>query len=209
MVLLFDGSLIFWHLEAKDLVFRDAYLSKYIVSLLQLHKQKISTASYISAPKSRELINLIKLHLSNFDHTNISSYQHIERLADGGLLTRILPLHHRSIIFKNNSSISQFYPDSVHPYFFYINVGFEIGRVEIPAWVAHDQALVNHVASVILDQSIKGGGYPVALAEAHEQAVVKGPDREFFYHLFMKMSLERKQRFGISYKLRKKKGLGI
>jgi len=45
-----------------------------------------------------------------------------------------------------------------------------------------------------------GGGYPVALAEAHEQAVVKGPDREFFYHFLQKMGMERSHAQSISRK---------
>ena len=68
------------------------------------------------------------------------------------------------------------------PHFFYMDVGAEIVRIEIPAWIARDEQKINTVAQIILNQSIKGRGYPVALAEAHEQAVVKGPDREFFYH---------------------------
>jgi hypothetical protein len=56
--------------------------------------------------------------------------------------------------------------------------------------------MVNFVASLVLDQCMKGLGYPIALAEAHEQAVVKGPDRDFFYHLIQKMSIEyNKQTF--------------
>jgi NurA-like 5'-3' nuclease len=36
---------------------------------------------------------------------------------------------------------------------------------------------------LILDQCRKGQGYPVALSEAHEQAVISGADREEFWAL--------------------------
>jgi hypothetical protein len=62
---------------------------------------------------------------------------------------------------------------------------------------------------VILDQSIKGRGYPVCLAEAHEQAVVKGPDRDFFYHVLQKVGIEQKQHYVVSQKSLKKRGIGI
>ena len=88
-------------------------------------------------------------------------------------------------------------------------MGYEIARVEIPAWIARDDAKVDKVARMILDQSIKGRGYPVAIAEAHEQAVVKGPDRDFFYHCIQKMSIEHKLRVAYSQKVLKKRGIGI
>ncbi|MDP3889286.1 MAG: hypothetical protein Q8Q25_01945 [bacterium] len=55
----------------------------------------------------------------------------------------------------------------------------------------------------------KGGGYPIAIAEAHEQAVVKGPDRDFFYHLLTKMSMERQHQLSVSQKSMHKRRIGI
>jgi len=101
------------------------------------------------------------------------------------------------------------YPDALHPHFFYLHVGDEIGRVEIPGWIAADEILVNHVASLILDQSIKGAGYPVALAEAHEQAVVKGPDRDFFYHALYKEGMVHDRALSPSGKVLRKRRIGI
>jgi hypothetical protein len=97
----------------------------------------------------------------------------------------------------------------LHPHFFYLHVGNEVGRVEVPAWIANDKAAVNTIAAVIIDQSRKGRGYPVVIAEAHEQAVVKGPDREFFYQLINKIAFERNQRLIMSQKSIKKRGMGI
>jgi len=39
------------------------------------------------------------------------------------------------------------------------------------------------VHSLVLDQCQRGQGYPVALSEAHEKAVVTGADRENFWQL--------------------------
>jgi len=49
--------------------------------------------------------------------------------------------------------------------------------------VAKDESLLNLTHSLVLDQCRRGQGYPVALAEAHEQAVVTGVDRETFWQL--------------------------
>ena len=52
--------------------------------------------------------------------------------------------------------------------------------MEVPGWVAADEALVSLCHALILDQCERGIGYPVAIAESHEQAVVTGPDRLAF-----------------------------
>ena len=56
LMLLFDGSLIFWHLEAQDERLKDMFLAKYWPSVLhQLYEQKITVASYISYPKNNSV----------------------------------------------------------------------------------------------------------------------------------------------------------
>ena len=206
-LLLFDGSLIFWHLEAKNSLYKELFFSRYIASLMALHAKRIPTASYISAPKSRELINIVRAYRCGFQERNDPGTP--LRFSDAAIVRSFLDEGERTILFKNHASISAEYPDAVHPYFFYLHVGYEIGRVEIPAWVAHDEPLVEQVAALIYDQCVKGKGYPVAIAEAHEQAVVKGPDRQFFYHLLSKLGMQRNYSFDMSVKLIKKRGMGI
>ncbi len=208
-VLLFDGSLIFWHLSSKEKDIKDMFLQSYCSLLLELYHEKIATAWYISSPKSKELVNLLRLYLCDFDPNKKYAYESINRVIDATIMSFFLPECMRTIVFKNCSSISDYYPPSVRPFFFYLNTGNEIGRVEIPAWIAHDQEKVDFIAAVVIDQCVKGGGYPVALAEAHEQAVIKGPDREFFYHYLQKMTMERGRRVGVSCKSLKKRGIGI
>ncbi len=208
-ILFFDGSLIFWHLEAKDPMLRDLFLPRYLAILCQLAKEKIITVGYISSPKSRELVNLVRLQLCKFDTSNEELFHLVDGMVDATIAGFYLKPFERSTVFQNNSSVSDSYPDHVRPHFFYLHVGEEIGRVEIPAWIAQDQKLVDFVAQAILDQSIKGRGYPVVLAEAHEQAVVKGPDRDFFYHLLQKIGIDRNYRTTSSHKAMRKRSMGI
>jgi hypothetical protein len=209
LLFMFDGSLIFWHLESKDAQLKDQYLSKYLLSLHQLYQQKVLIAGYISLPKNKELVNLLRLELSNFNIPAGEANKELEVLVDTNIGNFFLEPYTRSTIFKNHASICKHYPNHLHPHFFYLNVGSEIARIEIPAWIAKDQELVDLVAQIMLDQTIKGRGYPVAIAEAHEQAVVKGPDREFFYQLINKIGFERNQRLSMSQKSIKKRGIGI
>ena len=207
--LLFDGSLIFWHLEAKNPNLKTHFLDTYLVLLFELYKDKIPFAGYISLPKSKELVNLIKIYAAQFDLKLAEQLKDFDHVVDAAVIYSFLKPNTRSIVFKNHANVSEQYPDAVHPHFFYMHVGNEIGRVEIPAWIAQDEHMVNTIASIIIDQCSKGRGYPVVLAEAHEQAVVKGPDREFFYQLLHKFGFEQKQRFNLSQKVIKKRGIGI
>lgn len=208
-ILFFDGSLIFWHLSSKEIDVRDYFLNAYLALLDELHHEKTVVCWYISMPKSKELMSLVRLYLCNFDVAKKELYEAVESVIDSGIMYSALEPYTRSIVFSNHSSISTYYPNHLRPFFFYLHTGNEIGRVEIPAWIAHDEKMVNFVAQIVIDQCIKGGGYPVALAEAHEQAVVKGPDREFFYHFLQKMGMERNHTQSISRKSLKKRGIGI
>ena len=165
-------------------------------------------ASYISSSKSKELINLIRLQLCDFDESN-EAYKKVDHLTDTNIASFFLNPFERTTVFQNHSTISASYPDLIKPYFFYLHNGDEVGRVEIPAWIAQDNQKVDLVAQLILDQCKKGYGYPVAIAEAHEQAVIKGPDREFFYQLVNRIGIKQKRSVRPSIKSMKKRRMGV
>lgn len=208
-IFLFDGSLIFWHLESKDDELKERFLHSYLRVLNQLYQEKIWCAGYISLPKSKELVNLIRIELCKFKIEGCTQLEAVNHIVDTAVASFFLQPHSRSIVFKSNAKIGSCYPPHLAPHFFYLDVGTEIVRIEIPAWIAMEESSVNAVAQMILNQAIKGAGYPVALAEAHEQAVVKGPDREFFYHLITKLGIEHKRQLVSSQKSMKKRGIGI
>ena len=207
-LVLFDGSLIFWHLD-KDIVLKEQFLPNYVGSLMSFYQKRILCASYISAPKGKELINIIRAYQCDFDESQRDIPNEVVSYIDAELMSLYLKKGERTNVFKNNAKISESYPSNLHPHFFYINNGIEIGRVEIPQWIAANTNLVDWVAAAIFDQSNKGFGYPIALAEAHEQAVIKGADRDFFYHLLQKMSISHQRRMQSSLKLTRKRGIGI
>jgi NurA domain len=208
-VVLFDGSLIFWHLEAQHGL-KEQFLKKYLDCLSAAQDELIPFVGYISAPKSKEIVNLLRLHLSDFNPERTASYESINSVNDAHIISFFVPPFHRTAVFKNNSSIAQWYPASVAPFFFYLHVDDEIARVELPAWLAADQKKVDLIASLILDQVRKGSGYPLVIAEAHQQAVVKRDDREFFYQLLERCALQRGKSTGSrSLKLQKKLRMSV
>jgi NurA-like 5'-3' nuclease len=81
----------------------------------------------------------------------------------------------------------------------------EIARVEIPQWVAENDEWLNLVHAVIYDQAQKGRGYPVALAEAHEQAVVRGAERELFYEMLETALVRQGMKVSMTFKLMAKR----
>ena len=115
----------------------------------------------------------------------------------------------RSTIFENRSPISTQYPLHLKPHFFYYHTNLEIARIEIPAYIQQNATSVNLLMRLIADQVEKGNGYPVAIAEAHEQAVVKGPDRQFFYELLTALSVEQSRRLIPSQKSMKKRRMSV
>jgi hypothetical protein len=196
---LFDGALIFWHLEKHDIEIRNRFMASYIMLCEQLYQEQVLYAGYISLPKSKELINILR---------SVAQQQSISfeglYMVDADIMQQTLQPYESSIFFEHQSSIVESYPQHLRPYFCYINTGSEIARIELPAWIAQDDAKRHNLMNVIMDQCKKGYGYPVVLSEAHEQAVVTTADREFFYTLLFKT--EQSSRFGInSTKLMKKK----
>ncbi len=213
---LFDGSLIFWHLEAKQKEVKDFFLKRYLEILEQFYQKKLFIAGYLSFPKSRELIRLVKVWLCQYlapDGTPCKvpnprcPCNAVDQMLDGQLMSKYLKKGFRTTIFHSHSKIIESYPDHLKPCFFYMNVGQEIARIELPAWIAQDRKAVDFISAVCLDQSSKGYGYPVALAEAHEQAVVTSRDREFFYHMIRKLGAQRNRNVLYSQKIVKKRGM--
>lgn len=209
LLCIFDGSLIFWHLEGKEQSIKEEFINKYLAVLHQFYELQIPIIGYISLPKSRELVNLIRLKLSNFDPLHAKDFKKVEHLVDTHLVQFFLEPYQYSTFFSSNSHVVSYYPTHLKPYFFYFHLGDEIVRIELPAWIITQNDTMNLITNIIIDQSKKGNGYPVCLAEAHEQAVVKGPDREFFYQVIQKIGYDYKQHLHCSKKSLKKRLLGI
>ncbi len=198
----FDGSLIFWHLEQGKKVTDNLFFKKYLGYFHAFEQKRILHAGYISMPKSRELVNIVRA-LCGGDPVALRFF------TDADLVASFLEPGNRTVLFESRALIIAQYPALLQPRFFYLNVGSEIARIEIPAWIAEDEALVDRLAAILLDQCAKGRGYPVCLAEAHEQAVVKAADREFFFACMAKWLNREGAAFSSSRKSMLKKSPSI
>jgi len=194
---LLDGSLILWGLEAYPEFVTEILLNKGFLSYLNEIKKlnngkKLALASYISFPRSTDVVNVLRVALCPNDPLDTDRHcqdcetrdcDTVAGIRDRELFSNILSQGERSALFITQSSIVQKHYRAHQVYFFYLRVNDEIARVELPRWVATDKNLLNLVHSLVLDQCQRGQGYPVALSEAHEKAVVTGADRENFWQL--------------------------
>ena len=208
-MLLFDGALIFWNLESSDGARKQIFLPRYLQVLDELYRDRIPAVWYISMPKSRELASVVRAYLQERGGVSVSDHAALEAVVDTSFLHDWLDVGQRTAVCKSRAFRSCTYPPHLHPHFFYLHVGSEVGRVELPAWMAQDEAMVDYVAQVILDQCQKGRGYPVAIAESHEQAVVRGADRDFFYQVIVKGAFDRGRSVRVSQKAARKLSMGI
>ncbi len=198
---LVDGTLILWTLEGSAPDFRDKILKSFITYLNRLKDRKIPVASYLSRPRTNDFSNSLKVGLCPEKKVNCDACPYkeqlflpcspVEGITDAMLFKGVLKEGERSPLFESSSGIMSHYGEH-KILFYYIHTGQEIGRVEIPLWVAKDKELLNRTQSVIYDQVKKGGGYPVILSEAHEKAVIRGTDREIFYRMISDSLVEEK-----------------
>lgn len=201
---LMDGTLILWGLEAyPDFISETLLKKEYLGYLDEMVKRRIPMASYISLPRSSEVVNALRiaicpLEVPNCDHCAGANGTHVCDAVDGiqdyMLFSHILGLGERSDIFFSQSKVVNEYYGKNSIHFFYVRVDDEIARVEIPEWVLleKDQDWLNLTHALVLDQCRRGQGYPVALSEAHERAVVTGSDREDFWKLVEESLTEEK-----------------
>jgi hypothetical protein len=194
---LLDGTLILWGLEAYPDFVTDALLHGGLLKCLDAMKKlnkdrRLSLASYISFPRSTDVVNVLRVAVCPSDIPDCDKQcppgkaRDCDTLAgvrDRDLFMNLLDGGERSALFISPSKIVKEHYNGHGVYFFYLRVEDEIARIEVPQWVAENADLLNLTHSLVFDQCRRGQGYPVALSEAHEQAVVTGADRENFREL--------------------------
>jgi hypothetical protein len=172
-------------------------------------------ASYLSSPRTRDVVSLLKVVLCTEDPVDCDRCPYDSRVknwtaqleiagasllpvpakpceeadpvTDARLFWSLLVEGQRSPRFRTHATVTAAYDDPID--FIYLHVGSEIARIEFPAWTTPSG--LDYLAGALLDQCSKGIGYPVALAEAHEQAVVRAADRRAFVELARRQGVSR------------------
>lgn len=211
-----DGSLIHWHLEAYPLEARQEFLTPILQCWHELAARRIPLVGYVSAPRSVEVTNFLRLLVCPYAAPECQKHcahlaledapcSKLHPLRDATLWQKCLPPGYACGLWQSQARILSEYGDH-QIYVTYLNIGDEVARLEMPAWTALDPHLRQQALRMVFAQVQKGYGYPVALAEAHNQAVVTSSDRRRFFLLLEQQLLQSGlTQFGISLKETRKR----
>jgi hypothetical protein len=196
VVVLQDGTLILWGLESQPEFVTTWVLQPFLAALAELRSARIPVAGFISYPGSSDVMNALRVSVCDYparglivncDHcrARIVSEGHrpacdvLPDVPDRALFESVLhlPSGARSSLFASSSTILERYPDDDRIHFFYVHTGTEVARVEVPAWVGRDPVALNLLHATVIDQCTRARGYPLALQEAHELAVIRSEER--------------------------------
>lgn len=181
-VLLLDGTLLPWDLDSRQVApeVREAMQRRTEAALgrLRAHGQELSVGAYVSGSRGADVVTSLRA---------LAAGDSAWPLADAQLFAALLEDGERSALFRAMSQrsgrVEELPVFREHPvWFFYLRVGGDIARVELPGWAA-SAGQVERLHAAVVDQCARCGGYPRALQEAHEQAVISVGDRQQFARL--------------------------
>ena len=196
---LLDGTLVLWGLAGGMDFVREELVDRRLAHAMdrlraESQRRTLAIASHISRPRSAEVMSALRISRDVCQHETVNCDAHCGQLrrgerncdvvggvTDAALFAQELEPGERSALFHSASSIVTEHYGDHQVCFFYANVGEEIARMEMPSWTSEEGIRLAHAG--LLAQTEKGHGYPLALQEAHEQAVINGADREYFARL--------------------------
>lgn len=215
---LMDGPLIAWPLGwLSPRALRQEALGRFQEALEVGLSLRFPVAGYISRTRSVDLIQMLRFTLCESARTtgrfcrkckatldararpgsapvavpDLPCFAAIDGLIDIDLMGLLLKKGERSAVFaSNNRVLCDFDERHRRIGFFFIHTGLEVARVEVPEWVWRDPERLRQLHAALHDQIRLGMGYPIALSEAHEQAVVRAPERQAFFEL-LRRTLQR------------------
>ena len=211
---LLDGTMAFWDLQrgqyprhVADTLIGDR-LQPALARLRDASRdgRPVAVAAYTSSPRTTEAAGAVRLmlcdqgdadcnRLCTARRSDLASCERAAGFDDRELFELLLEPGHRSPLYRSSHLAARFVlglaTGQEWSHFYYLNGGSEIARVEVPDWLADDPELLALSHAMLVKQCELGLGYPVAISEAHEQAVVSGHDREEFRRLTL-MLLEQR-----------------
>ncbi len=203
---LLDGTLAFWDLQRGNFpryvseLLIDGRLRKALERLRAAYRRgrPLAVAAYTSRPRTAETAGALRVVLCGSSdaectrrcsarRSDLTQCDAAAGFDDRELFTAVLEPGRRSPLYQSGHLSSRFAVGlelgEEWSHFYYLHSGTEVARVETPDWVAADAELLALSHAMLARQCELGFGYPVAIAEAHEQAVITGHDRAEFRKL--------------------------
>lgn len=185
-----DGPLLIW-LQRADLPagWQEQILADYLGCLDRLRAGGVPVAGFVSRPHSAEVMALLYLaQLESEERHAVTTLAETDYrgLTDRALFGSLAP-GERSALFVRGTAANQEFRSRGHEiWFFYLNTGADLARVEVPEWVACRPAALHLVHAAMYDQCRFNNGYPYVLTRADEQAVILGEEREALEEMLMR-----------------------
>lgn len=200
-----DGPLTLWNIATLQEGAGKRLSEDYYKLLHEYKKANLPIIGYVSNPHSESVVNGLRLlrcdktvpHCGRPSPTDRKichpatavACSELRGVLDAQLFSRVLEFGQYSPVFKavlHEPRQLAAHIDDV--YFVYLKTSYEIVRLEFPAWLKEQPAKLEAALAMVLDQCVRGDGYPPVLMEAHESAVLRTEDR-----LLLRMLLEENQ----------------
>jgi len=189
VVALTDGPVELWGAQGEDAAAYAEFIQKYLTILSRLQTRGVIVAGYVDKPAADLMIRSLEIAMAdNQQIQNLREFHPLRGVSDRWLFGEagnpLLGAGERSAVFGLQSSSEKKYKGALALHFFYLNVGTERHpwpvRVEIPKWVADDDAQLNLLHAALVGQCRVMGSrpYPYLLHRAHETAVVKNEEKQ-------------------------------
>jgi hypothetical protein len=181
-----DGPMELWGARDPQLASQfQKSLGEYLEALNRLCLQGVITAGYVDRPMANLVVRLLEVaSLPESELAEIKMRHPLHGVTDIFLFRALLGPGERSAVFEFQSQGAPYYQDDLALHFFYLNVGrprrSSLARVEIPAWVADNPEMIDHLHAALVDQCRIMGArpYPYLLHRAHEVALVSMLEKE-------------------------------
>ncbi len=219
-----DGPLTLWNSATLNDQTGKKLREEYYELLAQFKIERLPLVGYISNTHSASVVNALRLYLafyqenppSLFDGSNLAppkarrvkmrSFKAFSGVQDAMLFSRLLKENECSPVFKTAlgepRELAE-YLDTLCFVYFRTPLSEEIVRLEFPDWLLENPDQLEESLGLVLNQYLAGQGYPAALMEAHEAAVLRGGDRDLLRLLLEERGLlEPESEKGRSKRLR-------
>lgn len=187
LVAVLDQRLLYWPVVGTSDDEGRRVLEAWQEAMTSMQGSGCLLAGYIANPGKQSVLTMLDtldFETPGFDKQRLEQRDPTPGLTDATVFSHLLKPGQRSKIFIDISQHNEDFRDRDRlneVCFFYLNPGRsgkQIARVDIPMWVAEDNASVEAVHALIYDQCQILGDYPYVIARADEIAVVGRHDAD-------------------------------
>jgi len=186
-VALSDGPLLIW--LGRTAIPRKAQgelLDQYLGHLGRLRQEGTPVGGFVSRPHGAEVIALLYLGQPGARAAKGLHETRFRGLTDRALFGFLKPGERSALFLRGSETNDEFGREGHAIWFFFLNTGSDVARVEVPEWVTLRSEWIDLVHAVAHDQCRLNKGYPYVLTRADELAVVQSSEREILERMLVR-----------------------